>query len=95
MSGYQPKPIDTSHVELAADILDLTEQLAENTHENWAKQRLSDGWRRGPKRSDDEKQHPGLIPYRELPESEREYDRRTAMETLKAIVALGYQIEKL
>jgi class 3 adenylate cyclase/tetratricopeptide (TPR) repeat protein len=89
---YQPKPIDTSTITLAAGLRDLTEKLAEHAHDIWAKQRLTDGWTLGPKRDDALKQHPCLIPYAELPESEKRYDRNAALETLKAIVALGYTI---
>jgi hypothetical protein len=89
---YEPKPIDTSGVELPPEIISLTEKLAENAHEIWAKQRLSEGWRYGPERNDEKKAHPDLLPYRELEESEKTYDRNAAMETLKAIVALGYRI---
>lgn len=91
---YCPDPIDTSTIQLTADIEQLTELLAENTHEHWARQRLADGWRYGLVRDDENKQHPCLIPYKELPEEEKVYDRQTAMETLKAIVALGYRVEK-
>lgn len=92
--SYQPKPIDTSGVTLSPEILQLTERLAENAHEIWARQRLAQGWTRGPKRDDARKQHPWLIPYAQLPESEKVYDRNAAIETLKTIVALGYTIEK-
>lgn len=92
--SYQPKPIDTSKVTLPAEIVQLTEQLAKNTHENWAKQRMSAGWRWGSKRDDEKKEHPCLVPYEQLPESEKEYDRKTTMETVKAIQALGYRIGK-
>ena len=92
--NYQPRPIDTSRVTLPRELLELTERLAENAHDNWAKQRMAEGWTHGPKRDDKAKKHPDLIPYNELPESEKEYDRKAAMETLKAIIALGYGIEK-
>jgi hypothetical protein len=92
--SYQPKPIDTSKVTLPAEIVQLTELLAKNAHENWSKQRMSDGWRYGPKRDDVKKENPCLVPYEQLPESEKEYDRKTAMETLKTIQALGYGIGK-
>lgn len=91
---YTPKPIDTSQVTLPDELLKLTERLAENSHDNWAKQRMSEGWTYGPERDDPTKKHPDLIPYSDLPDSEKEYDRKAAMETLKAIVALGYRIEK-
>jgi hypothetical protein len=89
---YQPQPIDTSRVVLAADLIALTERLARNAHENWAQQRLRDGWRYGPSRDDASKEHPCLVPYEQLPESEMEYDRIAAMQTLKTIQAMGYRI---
>jgi hypothetical protein len=92
MDTYIPKPIDTSAITLTDDLLDLTERLAENTHEIWARQRMSEGWTWGPERDDKAKKHPDIVPYRKLPESEKEYDRMTAMETLKVIVGLGYGI---
>jgi hypothetical protein len=91
---YKPKPIDTSQVSLSPDILQLTEVLARNTHDNWAEQRIAEGWQYGPERDDDGKTHPCLVAYDQLPESEKEYDRRTVMETLKAILALGYSVTK-
>jgi hypothetical protein len=94
MSSYQPRPIDTFNVELSDELLQLTEQLAENAHDNWARRRLADGWTWGPVRDDAARKHPDLVPYGELSEAEKHYDRDTAMETLRAIVALGYRIER-
>ena len=94
MNTYTPNPIDTTQIELSPELLELTEKLAENTHEVWAAGRIAQGWTFGPVRSDEKKETPCLIPYGELPESEKEYDRNTAMETLKLIVKLGYRIEK-
>ena len=94
MASYEPRPIDTSSVELPDHLLRLTERLAENTHDNWARLRLSQGWTWGPSRDDARKKHPCLVAYAELPESEKEYDRQTAMQALKAIIALGYRIER-
>ncbi|MEK7408111.1 MAG: RyR domain-containing protein [Acidobacteriota bacterium] len=91
---YKPRPIDTSEVALPEELLALTERLAESAHDHWAQRRLAEGWTYGPRRDDAAKHHPDLVPYRELPESEKEYDRRAALETLKAILALGYRIEK-
>lgn len=90
-----PEPIDTSNVELSEDILELTELLAKNAHDHWALQRMAEGWSYGPWRDDGKKEHPCLIPYKDLAESDKEYDRKGAMETLKAIIALGYKIEKV
>ena len=92
--NYTPFPFNTSSISLSEDILDLTEFLAKNIHENWAKQRLAEGWKFGMKSDDAKKEHPNLIPYEDLPESEKEYDRKTAIETLKTVIAVGYGIVK-
>lgn len=94
MTIYRPTPLDTSRVSLLPEIMDLREKLAEHAHDVWAAQRISEGWTYGPQRNDAAKQHPCLVPYADLPESEKEYDRAAALQTLKAIVALGYQVSK-
>lgn len=94
MTTYTPNQINTDDVELDGVLLELTEKLAENVHEMWALGRVNDGWRYGEKRDDAAKTHPCLVPYSQLPDSEKEYDRNTAMSTLKLIVKLGYKIEK-
>lgn len=86
--------MDTSKIELPEELLELIEKIAENVHENWSAERMAEGWTYGEKRDDKNKTTPCLIPYSELPESEKEYDRVTAIQTLKLIVALGYKIEK-
>ena len=90
--SYQPSPIDTTKVVLPPELLALTERLAEHTHDTWARQRLADGWTYGPSRDDAHKRHPGLVPYAELSETEKEYDRATTLQALKAVMALGYRI---
>ena len=94
MRTYKPKPIDVSSIELLESLLSLTEHLAENAHDHRAKLRMEKGWRWGAQRDDVAREHPDLVPYGELSESEKEYDRRSATETLKAILALGYGIER-
>ena len=91
---YQPHPISTTGVELTSEILDLIELLAKNTHDIWAQKREADGWTYGPLRDDAAKEHPCLVAYEMLPESEKEYDRKMAMEIIKVILVLGYRIEK-
>ena len=90
--NYNPKPIDTSDINLPEELLALTERIAENIHDVWAVGRLQQGWTYGPIRDDAKKETPCLVPYSELPESEKEYDRNTAMETLKLIIKMGYSI---
>ncbi len=91
---YTPKPIDTNNIKLPDELVELTELIAENVHDNWAIGRIKDGWTYGETRDDAKKTTPCLVPYDELPDSEKEYDRNTAFATLKLIVALGYNIEK-
>ncbi|MBQ7309692.1 MAG: Ryanodine receptor Ryr [Clostridia bacterium] len=91
---YKPQPIDTSKVLLSEELLALTEKLAENTHEVWSKGRIEEGWTYGEERNTERKTTPCLVPYSDLPESEKEYDRRTALEAIKLIVSLGYKIER-
>lgn len=91
---YNPQPIDTSDIELPEELSPLLEAMAKNVHEVWAQTRIDQGWQYGPERNDAEKRHPMLIPYEELPEDEKVYDRNTSVETLKLILKLGFVIEK-
>ncbi len=93
MDTYEPRPIDTSGVELDQELQQLTEQLAENAHDHWARRRMAEGWTFGPVRDDAARKHPNLVPYDQLTEPEKEYDRETAMQTLRAMIALGWRIE--
>ena len=93
-SNYIPQPIDTSDVKLPKELETLVEQMAKNVHEVWAQTRIAQGWTYGAERNDALKHHPCLVPYEELPESEKEYDRKTSVETLKLILRLGFEIDK-
>jgi hypothetical protein len=94
MSTYIPKPIDLSDVELTEDLNELREAIAENAHEIWAENRQKEGWTYGPERNDELKQNPDMVPYSQLPEGEKEYDREMAMKTIKLLLKLGYDIIK-
>ena len=91
---YKPEPKDTSGIELDPELSELTELIAENVHDLWAQSRIAEGWTYGEERNEKLRTTPCLVPYSELPESEKEYDRNTALGTLKLIKALGYRIEK-
>jgi class 3 adenylate cyclase/tetratricopeptide (TPR) repeat protein len=90
---YKPAPLDASRFTLSREVSDLRDLLARNVHERWAKLRMEGGWRHGLDRNDVGKEHPGLVPFEELPESEKEYDRQTALETVRTLLALGYTIQ--
>jgi len=89
---YTPTPIDTSETALPEELHELVEMLGQHVHEVWASLRMTEGWQYGPQRNDVLKEHPCIIPYEALPDSEREYDRNTAKESIKVILSLGYQI---
>ena len=94
MKTYTPKPIDLSDVELTEDLNELREAIAENAHEIWAENRQTEGWTYGPQRDDQLKQTPDMVPYSQLPEGEKEYDREMAMKTIKLLKKLGYDLIK-
>ena len=91
---YTPNPINTDDITLSEDLLALTEQIATNVRDVWAAGRIKEGWTYGEIKNTEEKTTPCLVPYDELPESEKEYDRNTAIETLKLIIKLGYKITR-
>lgn len=91
---YIPDPVDTSGIVLDEELIMLTEKIAENVHEVWARRRIADGWTYGDVRDDKARKTPCLVPYSELSEEEKNFDRSTAIETLKFITAMGYRIEK-
>lgn len=90
---YVPRPIDTSAATLDPPTEALIERLARDVHEVWAARRIADGWRFGPNRDDARKEHPCLVEYDRLPESEKAYDREIVTHTIKALLALGYRID--
>ena len=91
---YEPYPISLDDVQLDDDLTELQEAIAENAHEIWAKTRADQGWTFGPERNDQKKETPDMVPYCNLPESEKLYDREMAMQTLKLVKKLGFDIKK-
>lgn len=89
---YEPYPIRLDDVTLDDDLTELQEAIAENAHEIWAKARTDQGWTYGPERNDQKKETPDMVPYCNLPESEKLYDREMAMQTLKLVKKLGFEI---
>jgi len=89
---YTPQPVDTSKIILPKELAPLAEQMAKNVHEIWSQTRIAQGWTYGPERNDAEKKHPCLVPYEQLPEEEKVYDRNTSIETLKFILNAGFVI---
>ncbi len=92
MKKYVPNPVDTTDVKLPMELESLVEEMAKNVHEVWAQTRISQGWSFGEERNDAAKKHPCLVPYEELSEEEKTYDRNTSVQTLKLILKLGFKI---
>ena len=91
---YTPQPIKVDDIDLDPSLNDLEEILAENNHELWAFDRKKEGWSYGPKRNDDKKENPDMRPYSDLVDSEKQYDRNMAINTLKLVQKMGYKIVK-
>lgn len=91
---YVPHPIDVDDIPLDGDLEELQEAIAENAHDVWAEARIKEGWTYGKERDDANKKHPDLIPYTALPDSEKEYDRIMAFNTIKLVKKLGFDIIK-
>ena len=91
-NSYVPQPINTKDVVLPEELNALAEDIAKNVHEVWAAGRMQNGWTYGKERNDAEKVHPCLVPYEELSEEEKTYDRNTSIETIKLILKLGFRI---
>lgn len=91
---YTPHPVDTTGVVLPAELEALAEAISKNVHEVWAQNRIAEGWTYGPERDDARRQTPCLVPYEELTDEEKAYDRATAFATLRFIVAQGFKITR-
>lgn len=94
MKEYIPNPVDTKSIQISDELKSLVEEMAKNVHEVWVQTRISQGWTYGEERNDAEKKHPCLVPYDELSEEEKTYDRNTSIETIKLILKLGFKITK-
>ncbi len=93
-TNYTPKPPDLNGISLPDILSELTEDIAESLHDVWARSRLDEGWVWGNKRDDTLRTTPCLVPYVDLPENEKTYDRHMVITTLKILLAKGYRIEK-
>lgn len=93
-NNYIPQPVNTNDVVLPEELIILSEQISKNVHEVWSKNRMEQGWTYGEQRNDEKRETPCLVPYEELSEEEKDYDRNTSQETLKLILKLGFKITK-
>jgi hypothetical protein len=91
---YTPRPVTGGAGNLPAELLPLVEARAKNVHEVWSEGRINEGWSYGPERNDALRRHPCLVPYEQLPESEKDYDRHTALSTIQFILQKGFTISQ-
>lgn len=91
---YKPELADLTSITIPKDLEALTELLAEHAHDTWAMERQSEGWTYGRERNDRKLETPDMVPYSELPETEKQYDRIMASNTIKLLLAKGYKIVK-
>lgn len=94
MKTYEPAAVPLDNESLDPDLENIIDKIAFAVHERWAQGRLNDGWKYGETRDDNKKEHPCLIPYDDLSEQERDYDRNTARTTIKLLQHFGYVIQK-
>jgi hypothetical protein len=91
---YIPKPFKLDHISLPEGLEEIMELMARNIHDIWAMGRIEEGWTKGPM-DPVLKRHPMLVDYDELPESEKDFDRNTALATIRFIIAQGFEIHKV
>lgn len=60
----------------------------ENSHESWLKQKQEEGWKYGPVKNPETKEHPCFVPYAELPEAQKakDYLFRQTIHSLKGLL---------
>ncbi|KAJ0060966.1 hypothetical protein NL108_003272, partial [Boleophthalmus pectinirostris] len=94
-ASFIPTPVDTTQVVLPPLLDNVRDKLAENIHELWAMNKIELGWTYGKVRDDNKRQHPCLVDFSKLPETERNYNLQMSSETLKTLLALGCHVAQV
>ncbi|XP_069958037.1 ryanodine receptor isoform X5 [Cherax quadricarinatus] len=92
-NGYKPQPLDLSQVSLTSKLEELVDQLAENTHNIWARERILQGWTYGLNEDPDMHRSPHLVSYSNVDEAIKKANRDTASETIRTLLVYGYILE--
>ncbi|XP_064091940.1 ryanodine receptor-like isoform X22 [Macrobrachium nipponense] len=92
-NGYKPAPLDLSQVSLTSKLEELTYQLAENTHNIWARERIQQGWTYGLNEDPDMHRSPHLVSYANVDEAIKKANMDTASETIRTLLVYGYILE--
>ncbi|MEQ2215294.1 Ryanodine receptor 3, partial [Xenoophorus captivus] len=91
-ASFIPTPVDTSQLVLPPHLENIRDKLAENIHELWGMNKIELGWTYGKVRDDNKRQHPCLVDFSKLPETEKNYNVQMSSETLKTLLALGCHV---
>jgi len=70
------------------------EELASQEHDRWCRERKSDGWTYGPARDDTKKVHDAIVPWADLPEMYKHYDRAFCRTWPTLFSKGGYEIRR-
>ncbi|XP_067629181.1 ryanodine receptor isoform X7 [Eurosta solidaginis] len=92
-NGYKPAPLDLSAVTLSPKLEELVDQLAENTHNLWARERIQQGWTYGLNEDSENHRSPHLVPYSKVDEAIKKANRDTASETVRTLLVYGYVLD--
>jgi voltage-gated potassium channel Kch len=71
------------------------EYLAEKEHERWMKEKIAQGWKPGPERNKERKETPFLIPYDQLSEEIKEYDREAVRQIPALLAKINLKIYRM
>lgn len=68
--------------------IDNPDATPENSHESWLKQKTEEGWKYGPVKNPETKEHPCFVPYAQLPAEQKakDYIFRQCIHSLKHLV---------
>ncbi|XP_043075889.1 ryanodine receptor 3 isoform X1 [Puntigrus tetrazona] len=94
-ASFIPVPVDTSQIVLPPHLENVRDKLAENIHELWGMNKIELGWMYGKVRDDNKRQHPCLVDFSKLPETEKNYNLQMSTETLKTLLALGCHVAQV
>uniref|UniRef100_A0A3Q3BKC6 Ryanodine receptor 3 n=1 Tax=Kryptolebias marmoratus TaxID=37003 RepID=A0A3Q3BKC6_KRYMA len=94
-ASFIPTPVDTSQIVLPPHLENIRDKLAENIHELWGMNKIELGWTYGKIRDDNKRQHPCLVDFTKLPETEKNYNLQMSSETLKTLLALGCHVAQV
>uniref|UniRef100_A0A7N9AR66 Ryanodine receptor 3 n=1 Tax=Mastacembelus armatus TaxID=205130 RepID=A0A7N9AR66_9TELE len=91
-ASFIPTPVETSQIVMPPHLEKVRDKLAENIHELWGMNKIELGWSYGKIREDNKRQHPCLVDFSKLPETEKNYNLQMSTETLKTLLALGCRV---